>query len=150
MTTTKDTRPKPANAGAITRILVKAGMDKGARHTTSVPGYHTFTRGVVSSQQMKYGFTKVRSGTYADGSPRYTNVSNNEPTGYVTVEWQLGDWARERSAVDRATATVEQMRKAAAILRDKGYQVRENIVASSAEMTLSVWREDVDGQVVTW
>lgn len=136
---------KPANAGAITRVLVAAGLPKSERHTTAVKGYATFTEGFSSTQVMERNRHRVRTGSYRDGSPRYGWQTNNSSTGFVTVEYVFGRWDR-RTPEERLAHSRTQMERAAEVLRAKGFSVYATEGNSSVSLTVS--RKDADGNVV--
>ena len=145
---------KPANAGAVTRTLVAAGFRKGEEHKAARGvvrgGWSTFTEGITSTQDMKFGRRRVRQGTYRDGSPRYTWQMNNTPTGRVHVEYQFRSHD-QRSLDEQAEKAIEVLTRAADVLRTRGFQTEMGTRGGTSQIPrLTVWREDADGEIVRW
>lgn len=114
-----------ANAGAVTRILTKAGMRKAVWNASGmVRGWGEYSPGIKSEQDMKTGRERVRRGTYRDGRPRYSYVSNNEALNRVFVTYEHGSMGRRREQEERLRVETEYLDKAAVILREKGYTVK--------------------------
>lgn len=144
--TTKTVRP--ANAGAITRTLANAGLLKSVfTRSSMVRGYGSASEGVTSEQLMEGTRRRVQRGTYADHSPRMVWESNNRPTGYVEVTYNLGSYARvsgdEALAKQRTMLTTAQ-----AVLRDKGFEVSDIKHRGTGRLVFTVCRKDADGNVV--
>lgn len=139
---------RPANAGAVTRALVAAGMPKGESHASGmVRGWHTYYRGVVSEQGGNHRSVREVAGRYRDGTKRYRTRSVLDPDGWVHVTWQFGDADREKDNDHRTAEATKQMEHAAEILRGKGFHVEAG-VARWGYPALRVCRKNEAGEVV--
>lgn len=113
-----------AKASAVSRALTSAGLRKAVWNASGmVRGWGEYSPGVKSEQDMKTGRERVRRGTYRDGRPRYTYVSNNEALNRVFVTYEHGAMGRSRGQEERLAVETEYLDKAAAILEEKGYTV---------------------------
>lgn len=138
---------KPATAPAVTRALVAAGMQKCERHTTAVRGYNTFTAGVTSENEVDTTSTRVRRGSYSDGSPRMCWERTNHKTGVVIVDYVCGRSADRLSSEERDALVVGTLERAAEILEGKGFTV-ERQRRGEARIVLVVSRRDAEGNVI--
>ena len=141
-------RVRPANAGAITRMLVKAGYRRSEFHRSGmVRGYGHSTEGFRSEQGLTYTTRRVQRGTYADRSPRYVTERTGHPTGKVYVDYVLGSYYGGKTE-DSLAKQREMLDKAAALLREKGFVVDEPEHKGTGRLVIVVYRTNEAGEVV--